>query len=1171
MKLVSLDIRQIDGVREDNGYAIHDLDLRFNVIEGRNGIGKTTICRAVEQILVEKPASGVRLNSRWEQAGQTWESRISAGRNSWQRGGLDAPSPVDGGRYRPSCVLVRVDQIWGDGDGEIAARFAREMVGGFEVGLVAVGSAPTPRQRNEQRKALATADGDIRNAADAAEKVLAAEGDLPQLKQKRDECKKVAAARGAIEAARDLAERLNEIATLDVQLAEFPDGMDRLDENDDATLARLKEERATCEVQLTRAKAALAAAEQAIRDCALPNDTPIAQEVLGAWEARLSDLHTAELERERLRRELAAAMGSLSAAVRRLAPDRAPAEQFRLDTDAVRRAELCVRERADVDAWIGGLNRAMSALRGDAPPIASDALRRAAEILGGWLAEADPSEGVRTELPLYVILSAIAAAGLVIAAVLRSPWPLVCAALAAVAAGIVAWQRRHDAGPAQRAKQDAQSRFERQSVSPPAGWSRAPVAARLEALIGERSEAKLAEHRAAARMQIRDDLDAAQKVQEQVAKRWCQLKEETGLALAEPENVGSVLVWLMDGIRAWADAAAAVASATRELSAAEAAIAAAIDAFNKWAGAYSPSSESAPDHAAAHARRGDIRDRSHALIEALRERGPASSAITNAEERLAALALELAKFLSDRHVQSEDDFRERFKRLAGWTVLSEQRHDKVTLADAKRRELRDYGELLALAERAVDLGEHTAVMSEIKAKLDGADKAATRAEELSTEIGRIEQRVKDAASSSELAGAIRHREQLTARAEDTMREHVTALAWQFLSEHIRAEQQRLEPEKLREASRLFASFTQGRYELHVASDGRGGSCYQARETTTQIDLSLNQLSGGARIQLLLAARLAYTDGAADLPLFLDEILAHCDPERYDAIVDALIALVRTEGRQVFYLTNQPTDFSRIAKRFVEAGMTAPTRIDLDEIRRNQRAWPPGRDMPVYAVVAVPDPAGASADEYRRQLGEAGCPVAQLNPFAPPGKLDLFYTLVGDLTVVKALRELHVSRVAQWKTCTGDLARVCELDDEHVQQIKAWIALTDRVLDRWKIGRAPLLTESVLRDPASGITEGFQDRAIAIAEEVRWDGRTFMTRIQTTEFRRERLPHFAAKARETLQAFLDDSGYLPDRVPLPAEQIISQACSYGAEIGLPAPRVSAQVDWLLKLLAAACPA
>ncbi len=69
-------------------------------------------------------------------------------------------------------------------------------------------------------------------------------------------------------------------------------------------------------------------------------------------------------------------------------------------------------------------------------------------------------------------------------------------------------------------------------------------------------------------------------------------------------------------------------------------------------------------------------------------------------------------------------------------------------------------------------------------------------------------------------------------------------------------------------------------------------------------MSLEELSSGTRVQLLMAARLAFIETmeqGPQLPLILDETFANSDDVRARAVMDATIEICR-RGRQVVYFT-----------------------------------------------------------------------------------------------------------------------------------------------------------------------------------------------------------------------------------------------------------------------------
>ncbi|MEZ4498053.1 MAG: hypothetical protein R2845_15055 [Thermomicrobiales bacterium] len=110
---------------------------------------------------------------------------------------------------------------------------------------------------------------------------------------------------------------------------------------------------------------------------------------------------------------------------------------------------------------------------------------------------------------------------------------------------------------------------------------------------------------------------------------------------------------------------------------------------------------------------------------------------------------------------------------------------------------------------------------------------------------------------------------------------------------------------LQSAPRSFLkAFTKGRYALRMGS-GRTPE-FTAWDTHISREQPLDQLSGGTRVQLLIAVRMAFIErfeAEACLPVIFDETLANADDIRADALIDATLQIA-ADGRQVFYFTAQ---------------------------------------------------------------------------------------------------------------------------------------------------------------------------------------------------------------------------------------------------------------------------
>ncbi len=122
------------------------------------------------------------------------------------------------------------------------------------------------------------------------------------------------------------------------------------------------------------------------------------------------------------------------------------------------------------------------------------------------------------------------------------------------------------------------------------------------------------------------------------------------------------------------------------------------------------------------------------------------------------------------------------------------------------------------------------------------------------------------------------------------------------------------PQILRLADERFRRFTKNAFSLRTPKkNDRGLSTFEAIHNATGECRAIDALSGGTRIQLLIAVRLAFQSDSEKvhptLPLFLDEVLANSDPERFNAVSEVLAELAN-EGKQIFYFTCNPEEIPK---------------------------------------------------------------------------------------------------------------------------------------------------------------------------------------------------------------------------------------------------------------------
>ena len=213
------------------------------------------------------------------------------------------------------------------------------------------------------------------------------------------------------------------------------------------------------------------------------------------------------------------------------------------------------------------------------------------------------------------------------------------------------------------------------------------------------------------------------------------------------------------------------------------------------------------------------------------------------------------------------------------------------LAGAREREAR--GERLLLSD-----DEHATLVAELREARARAEQLMLREQELSAELARLggARTVGDVegelgAVEAELAEVKRERDRL-------------ALAAAVVRTAEREVRERYAPAWLQAAGRYLEAITHGRYTgIAIVETPGGEPVLEVTRAGEPMPLRVGApLSRGTLEQIYVAVRLALVDAIdaeARLPLFLDELFAHWDAHRVDALVRVLGAV---EGRQVVVST-----------------------------------------------------------------------------------------------------------------------------------------------------------------------------------------------------------------------------------------------------------------------------
>jgi len=216
------------------------------------------------------------------------------------------------------------------------------------------------------------------------------------------------------------------------------------------------------------------------------------------------------------------------------------------------------------------------------------------------------------------------------------------------------------------------------------------------------------------------------------------------------------------------------------------------------------------------------------------------------------------------------------------------------------------------AERAQEIIERLGIeggLAELSVAVEQAAAAADEAQErwgqlksehasLQTRIGEREREGTMGALRLDLASV---NERIAKHAERYAELVMASRLLQRAQERYEKERQ---PEVVREAERIFATITQGRYDrLTIPLGASAIEVFDASARAKETGL----LSDGTAEQLYLALRLALIgqlgETGASLPVLMDDVFANFDPERKAGAAQAVAELART--RQVVVFTCHP--------------------------------------------------------------------------------------------------------------------------------------------------------------------------------------------------------------------------------------------------------------------------
>jgi exonuclease SbcC len=455
-----------------------------------------------------------------------------------------------------------------------------------------------------------------------------------------------------------------------------------------------------------------------------------------------------------------------------------------------------------------------------------------------------------------------------------------------------------------------------------------------------------------------------------------------------------------------------------------------------------------------------------------------------------------AREVLEERLRALDAFRERMKGLQETRIREAQIRSGLEGEEA----------LLALVASDDQEG--------LTARLDQTRREEKEREELKEQLTAIRTRLQSTGTDRRLEEALARREVAHADLEEARERALQAAAGRFLLEEVKAgHRAEHEPAVLQDARERFERFTRHGWSLEL--DERDG--FAARDLEQGERRGLSELSSATRMQLLLAARMAWTRhleaGRETLPFFLDEALTTSDPERFHEVASSIISLIEEEGRQVFYLCAQPTDVQLWARTLGRV----PRVIDLGAVRFGRPSETAAVDFELPERAPIPAPEDLSAAEYAAALG-----VGPVDPWEDPGGVHIFHVIRDDLHLLhRLLVEWGVSVLGPLEVLLSAPVGVLAVPEEEQRRRLAERCRAARCwIEAWREGRGRPVDRPALE--ASGVVSThFIDAVSSLADEVGGDPHRLIDRLSE-------IPRWGKAKTLYFIEWLEESGHLDPR-------------------------------------------
>lgn len=1114
-----------------------DLSPNINIIAGPNASGKSSTARAIQKLIWRNDTDGLQVDGNVEIDDEPWAIRIDSNHIKIQRDGKDdeltgLPAAEDQDRYMLALhELIQVQE------GDLAKKIIKESIGGFDLDQAArqLNYSDTIKNRGiSEFKEYEKVEANVKEQRDRQKGIKKEEAQLSELYEQKQEAKEAAKREELYEKVVEYLKERSEFKQKEQRYRQFPEVLEKTHGEEYERIEGIEAEISDAERAVEKAKRKNQDAQDILDQLEIPEGGVEDQDLveleqrianLEEWEKEISRLQGEINKFEKNKEDILASLGE--------------------QPDITGWDGLKIQDLEDLDQFLEKAHRTASAHRFFEKEIeklsdeindnisTKSVLQKGINSLSQWLQE----PRVVSELPVWITISIIVIA--VVGGIGTFFWWQIGLAGFLLIIGLSLYglwkQKQEEVNPNVTIREDD---YRDTGLPGPAGWETENVLQKLNELIDELTEASWQERIAQEIEKRSDQIDNLQKQIKAVEETGSELKDRISalpkLPYDNPQDYNALYFFITQAQK-WQKADEEVRALTEQVASYEENLETELENCNALFEKYNAGA--AADAAEAEAKYQHLKKQEDERQQAEKEIADQSDIMVEKQGLIQRKEDELKSIYNKLDVELDrkdqvqallnrlDDFKDARK---DFDVSKQLLSEKQTAMESHSR----YEEEQAKIEHMN--------LDQAEDERQRLEETADKLESISNQIAKIETNVKSVKDGNSLENALKERDEALLDLQVVYEENMSSIAGQLLVDQLKSEvREQNRPKVFHRANELFNRITKGRYEVRI--DEKDEPEFRAYDTVEKEGKSLDQLSTGTRIQLLLSVRVAFVEmqeSSIKLPILADELLANSDDVRAQAIIEALTEISK-DGRQVFYFTAQADE---VAKWQLYLSDMDAVDVEIFKLSGNGQEYEYRFDTvqldSLELLNEVPETDGLSHKEYGELLDIPSYDLL----LDEPEQLHLWY-LIEDLKPLYQCLKQGIDRWGKLKSFLNHSGNIEGLDEDKRARLREKVRLLEQFQNLYRQGRPKSIDRSVL-ERSGAVSGNFINEVSEKLEKLDRNPVALLNALRNGEVSR-----FLSSKADELESYLFNEGYIDNRELLDVDDIKTRVQAYVTNLNI----------------------